>query len=221
MVKDTKEVSLREAQKELIYLPFCGGSRERGRSKAETRHCGFGGRGRDPLRVCSGGEDLSVETGSLERQCSAHSAATAWSPNSWSPNSRLRSAASASLACIGLDGAMAHAVSSRTREIGIRIAVGASAWDVIRMVLRQSLSVTGLGILFGLPEAMAGARLIAALRSVALRPAGARGLGWSAHGGWFVGRLVACAAGSASRSLPNPALRVATLPGAGWIIEGA
>jgi ABC-type antimicrobial peptide transport system permease subunit len=67
------------------------------------------------------------------------------------------------LASIGLYGAMAHAVSSRTREIGIRIAVGASRRDIIRMVLKQTLSVTGLGILIGLPAAILGSRLIASL----------------------------------------------------------
>ncbi len=67
------------------------------------------------------------------------------------------------LASVGLYGALSHAVSSRTRELGIRIAVGASAWDVIRLVLKQCLSVTGLGILLGLPTAIAGGRLIGSL----------------------------------------------------------
>jgi len=64
------------------------------------------------------------------------------------------------LASIGLFGAVAHWASGRTREIGIRIALGATRWDVARMVFGQSLSVTGAGILAGLPLSLAGAKLI-------------------------------------------------------------
>jgi len=67
------------------------------------------------------------------------------------------------LASIGLYAAIAHSVSSRTREIGIRLAIGAKARDVIRMVLRESLRVTAIGVMIGLPLAMAGSRLISAL----------------------------------------------------------
>jgi hypothetical protein len=67
------------------------------------------------------------------------------------------------LAAIGLFGAVSHSVSSRTREIGIRIAIGAKASDVVWMVLRQSLTVTMIGILAGLPAAIAGSRLVSSL----------------------------------------------------------
>ena len=67
------------------------------------------------------------------------------------------------LASMGLYAAIAHSVSSRTREIGIRIAVGASARRVSWMVLKQSLAVTAIGVLVGLPLAIAGSRLISTL----------------------------------------------------------
>jgi putative ABC transport system permease protein len=67
------------------------------------------------------------------------------------------------LASIGLYGAIAHSVKSRTREIGIRIAVGAQVPDVVWMVLKQGLAITAAGVLVGLPLAMAGSRLIASL----------------------------------------------------------
>jgi len=67
------------------------------------------------------------------------------------------------LAIIGLYGAVAHSVSSRTREIGIRMALGADPWRITRLVLQQSLTVTALGILIGLPAAAAGSRLIGSL----------------------------------------------------------
>ena len=56
------------------------------------------------------------------------------------------------LAAIGLGGPFAYAVARRTNEIGVRMALGAAAGDVIRMVLRDSLWMVGLGILIGLPS---------------------------------------------------------------------
>ena len=59
------------------------------------------------------------------------------------------------LAAIGLGGLLAYAVARRTNEIGVRMALGAAAGDVIRMVLRDSLWMVGAGILIGLPCAYA------------------------------------------------------------------
>jgi ABC-type antimicrobial peptide transport system permease subunit len=54
-------------------------------------------------------------------------------------------------------------VSSRTREIGIRIAIGAATRDVIWMVLKESFRVTVIGVLIGVPVAIAGSHLIDSL----------------------------------------------------------
>jgi predicted permease len=67
------------------------------------------------------------------------------------------------LATIGLYAAIAHSVSSRTREIGIRIAIGAGVRDVMWMVLKHGLTVTALGVAIGLPLAILGSRLIRGL----------------------------------------------------------
>ena len=53
------------------------------------------------------------------------------------------------LAIIGLYGVVAYAVSRRTREIGIRMAIGARPADVLRMILRQGMILTGIGIVLG------------------------------------------------------------------------
>ena len=53
------------------------------------------------------------------------------------------------LAMIGLYAAIAHSVSSRTREIGIRIAIGAGVRDVMWMVLKHGITVTALGVAIG------------------------------------------------------------------------
>ncbi len=65
------------------------------------------------------------------------------------------------LAAIGLYGVMAFLVSRRTREIGVRMALGALTGDVLWLVMREVLIVAGLGILIGLPVALAATRLVA------------------------------------------------------------
>jgi MacB-like periplasmic core domain/FtsX-like permease family len=57
------------------------------------------------------------------------------------------------LAVIGLFGVMAYSVSQRTREIGIRMALGANRGDVLRMIVRQGMMLAWLGIVLGLTGA--------------------------------------------------------------------
>ena len=59
------------------------------------------------------------------------------------------------LTAIGLYGVMAYSVIQRTQEIGIRIALGAQTGDVLKMVLRQGLKLTALGLALGLAAAYA------------------------------------------------------------------
>jgi predicted permease len=65
------------------------------------------------------------------------------------------------LAAVGLYGVMAFLVARRTREIGIRMALGASSGDVLWMVVREVLLLVGLGVAIGLPVAFAVTRLLA------------------------------------------------------------
>jgi putative ABC transport system permease protein len=71
-------------------------------------------------------------------------------------------AVSAILAATGIYGVMAHAVAQRTREIGIRIALGARVQDVLMMVGRQATWLIGLGLAIGLSVAVAFSRVIEA-----------------------------------------------------------
>jgi ABC-type lipoprotein release transport system permease subunit len=64
------------------------------------------------------------------------------------------------ITAVGLGGALALAVRRRTREIGIRLALGAAPRDVSRMVLRQGLGLLLAGLAFGLPPALALAGLL-------------------------------------------------------------
>jgi putative ABC transport system permease protein len=67
------------------------------------------------------------------------------------------------LAAIGIYGVIAYSVAQRTREIGIRIALGAQRGEMLGMILRQSLTVVAVGLTIGLLAAFAGTRLLASL----------------------------------------------------------
>jgi predicted permease len=64
------------------------------------------------------------------------------------------------LACMGLYGVLAYLTGERVPEFGVRIALGASASDVVRLVLRQSFSMIAIGIAAGLLASIAAARIL-------------------------------------------------------------
>lgn len=67
------------------------------------------------------------------------------------------------LACLGIYGLLSYAVSARVREIGVRLSLGATPADILRMIVRDGLRVVGPGVLIGLPLALASARLVRSL----------------------------------------------------------
>ncbi len=65
------------------------------------------------------------------------------------------------LAAIGLYGVMAFVVARRTKEIGLRMALGAKRSSVIWLVMREVLLLVGIGLAIGIPAALAAGRLVA------------------------------------------------------------
>ncbi len=64
------------------------------------------------------------------------------------------------LACVGIAGLVAYDVARRTREIGIRLALGAQATDVVGLVMRRSVTLVAAGVLVGLPGTLAVGQLL-------------------------------------------------------------
>ena len=156
VVKDAKEVSLREVQKDVMYSPL--GTNDFGAILARVKPGVASSAVETEIRSTMNAlaKNIPVQTGRVEDAVQESLGVD-----------RLVARLSAAfgilgvlLASIGLYGAIAHSVVARTREIGIRIAVGATTRDVIWMVLKQGLVVTSAGILIGLPAAIGGSRLI-------------------------------------------------------------
>jgi putative ABC transport system permease protein len=67
------------------------------------------------------------------------------------------------LAMAGVYGVVAYTVGQRSSEIGLRMALGARTGDVLRLILRQGMALTGIGLAAGLIAAMAATRLVASM----------------------------------------------------------
>jgi len=67
------------------------------------------------------------------------------------------------LACVGLYGVMSYAVTRRTNEIGIRMALGATVHDVTRLVMREVMALVVLGVGIGMTAALATTRFVSTM----------------------------------------------------------
>ena len=86
-----------------------------------------------------------------------------WQRRLWAVLFAMFAGVALSLAAIGLYGVMSYLVSQRTREIGIRVALGAQPGNVLRLIIGQGLRLVGAGVLIGLLGSLALTRVMTSL----------------------------------------------------------
>jgi len=67
------------------------------------------------------------------------------------------------LATIGIYGVMAYSVAMRTREMGIRMSLGASKRDILKLVIGQGMQLAGIGLVIGVLLSLVAGRLVSSL----------------------------------------------------------
>jgi predicted permease len=159
VVKDSRYRNLRETDSRLIYLPTAQPLDRLGRLTLAVRAAGkpseMAGALREEIRAA--GSDLMItNVATLEEQAEQSLL-----------QERLLATLALSfgllallLACVGLYGVISYDVSRRTREIGIRIALGAGRGDIFRLIVGQGVGITLIGVGVGLAAALALTRLL-------------------------------------------------------------
>jgi predicted permease len=159
VVKDVKYASLRAGARAMFYRPFQQAATSRGQMTLAIRTAG------DFTGVAAA---VRRETQAMDAQMPRFEIETLATQITASlTEERLMATLSTGfgllallLSCLGLYGILSYAVAQRTKEIGIRMALGAAHGDVLWLVLRDALRLVLCGIALGLPAALAASRLL-------------------------------------------------------------
>src|SRR6266702_2825143 len=157
VAKDSKYQSVREAPKPFFYVP-----------RRQNFSVGGGLYIRTALRPESIGTSLAREVRALDGNLALYEVITLQEQvdRSTSPQQvavtlvGILSGLALLLAAIGLYGVMSYAVSQSTRELGLRMALGASTSNLLRLVMSRGLTLTAGGVLLGAAVALALTRLL-------------------------------------------------------------
>jgi putative ABC transport system permease protein len=162
VVKDAQVSSLGESDSTFVYFPIT--PREQSRLVLLVRHAGATGATGNITN------DLRAVVRDIDPQLTVTISPLEDNLKLWRGLSRLAASASGvlaglalTLAAIGAYGVVAYSVSRRTREIGIRVALGATRGDVVRLVLGQTMQPVVVGALLGLICGAAVSRALSAL----------------------------------------------------------
>ncbi|PYT09722.1 MAG: permease, partial [Acidobacteria bacterium] len=160
VAKDTKHRSLLSDMPLLVYLPEL--QVYDGRATLVARTIGDPARLIPSIRgqIATLDKDLSlfgVKTMSQQIE------STLWQQRTAAGLTGIFGLLALALAAVGIYGVIAHSVEQRTREIGIRMALGAGSRDVLRMITRQGLTLVFMGVAVGLAGAWALSRLMSSV----------------------------------------------------------
>jgi predicted permease len=158
VVHDARLIDLRDGNRRVFYVPITQYPQwgEEGNLFVRADHAAALARTLDN-EIRSLGREYVTQTRTMEQM----SDRTLVAERASAIFSTAFAAAALLLAGIGLFGLMSYTVTRRTREIGIRMALGSQPHAVLRMILRETLLLTLAGVALGAPCALAATRLIA------------------------------------------------------------
>ena len=159
---DTRYATLRENTPAIFYVPYVQNVNGPGRMVVELRTVAAPGSVLPQVRAAveSLDRDLPlIDVRTMQEQVKS----TFAGEQALAQLTGCFSLLALALACIGIYGIMAYTVTARTAEIGLRIALGATATQVIGRILREALWLAGFGILIGLAAALWLARFIGSM----------------------------------------------------------
>jgi predicted permease len=159
VVKDLKYSSLREQAPSAMYQPFLQAPTGRGQMVLHVRFKGSADLVLPKVRRYIASLDPNMPAFEI-RTLAAEVDAALVRDRLLALLSGLFGGLAVLLAMIGLYGVISYTANRRAKEIGVRMALGASAHDVRYLVLREIIGLAGLGILIGIPIAVAASRLI-------------------------------------------------------------
>ncbi len=165
MAEDAKYTSQRVDVEPTVYLPWRQTLQRMGRTTFEVRTMG------DPLSIVGGIRqavhevDSNLPVSDIRTQLQ-QADETLSMERLFAKLLTMFGIIAQLLAAIGLYGVMAYSVSQRTHEIGIRMALGANRGSVLRMVLRQGMALTFVGVVIGVAGAFVLTRYLEALTSL-------------------------------------------------------
>jgi len=164
VVKEVKSLSLREQEPlPQIYIPLAQAPADLlGQVTMEVRTAIEPAAGVSAIRDAMHDVDANLPLVQIITQ-KAQTEGTLQNERSLSTLSTLFGVLALLLACLGLYGIAAYSVATRTREIGIRMALGARPDDVHRMVIGQGMRLALTGIVVGLAGAFVASRVLASL----------------------------------------------------------
>jgi predicted permease len=162
VVGDVRYGKLRNYAPPTVYVPYAQKIHELAEMTFEVRTNGDPDNWIGPIRQAVQGLDSHLPLFDVKTQTEQIDQAT-FQERLFARLSSFFGLLALALACVGLYGMMSYTVARRTCEIGIRMALGAERAKILCMVLREALTLGVLGIVLGVPAALAASRLVATM----------------------------------------------------------